>query len=363
MNIPWTKPYIGKKEWSAVKKCLESGWLSMGKKVSELEFVLSGITDSKYAIAVNSGTAALDIALKLIGIGPGDEVIIPALAYIATGNSVLYQRATPVFADVDPDTYTISAENTAKKITSRTKAVIAIDYAGQAADYDQLRRIIGKRRIFIIEDGAPGLGGKYKGRPLCALGDIGITSFHTAKVFTTIEGGMVFTDSKEWDHQARIMRSQGEDLHKKYHHSVLGHNYRMTDLHAAIGLAQLKRFNAVLKERKRIAKRYNDAFKGIEKIRLPQLKKDNEHSWFLYPVLLPARDKVALNLKKRGIATNISWPMPIYEQKMFFGFYKRPCPIAKDFTKRVLCLPIYYGLRSDEQDFVIDAIIREVKKI
>lgn len=210
MNIPWAKPYIGKEEFENVKQCFEAGWLTMGPKVQELENVLSKITNSKFAIAVNNGTSALDIALKLADVKPEDEVIIPGLAYIATGNSVLYQHATPVFADIDPESFNLDPADVAKKITRRTKAIIPIDYAGQAPDFDQLREVIAGKGITLVEDAAPGLGGYYKKRPLCAIGDIGTTSFHMAKVFTSIEGGMVFTQREDWDTYTRIMRSQGE---------------------------------------------------------------------------------------------------------------------------------------------------------
>lgn len=361
MNVPWAKPYVGKEEFEAVKACFEQGWLSMGKGVVKLESLMSKLCESTYTVAVNSGTAALDMALKLINIEPGDEVIIPGLSYIATGNSVLYQKAIPVFADIEPNTYVISADEVAKKITSKTKAVIAIDYAGHSADYDALCQVVKGKNIFLIEDAAPGLGGKYKGKALCSRADIGITSFHMAKIFTSVEGGMLFTESKEYDGIARMMRSQGEDPAMKYHHPVLGHNYRMSDLYAAVGLEQLKRFDFVLAKRSKIADNYTQALEKIEGIKVPEVNSDCQHAWFLYPVLVDDRDRVVADLKDQGIGVNVSWPMPIYEQKMYQEYYKEPCTVSKELTQKVICLPIYYEMIDEEQNYVIEKLIQVVK--
>jgi len=333
----------------------------MGDKVRELEILLSNIVQSVYSVAVNSGTAALDTALKLIGVGKGDEVVIPALSYIATGNAVLYQNATPVFADIDPERYTISPDSVRQKITSKTKAVIAIDYAGQAADYDGLRDVLKGKNIYLVEDGAPGLGGKYKGKPLCSRGDVSITSFHMAKMFTSIEGGMVFTERKDWDQTAKMMRSQGENPSTKYHHPVLGHNYRMSDLHAAIGLEQIKRFEIVLNKRRKLAHRYSDTLGEVNRIHLPKVAEGNEHAWFLYPILVARRDKTAAGLREKGIETNISWPMPIYEQKIYQKYHRQECPVAKSLAQRVLCLPLYYEMTDNEHDYVVERLIEAVK--
>lgn len=361
-QIPWAKPYIGKEEWEVARKCFEANWLSMGNKVKEFEDYMSKLVQSTYAVAVNSGTAALDIALKLIEVKEDDEVIIPALSFIAVGNAVLYQNATPVFADVDPETYTISPRSVQEKLTNKTRAVIAIDYGGLPADYDSLKDILKGRNIFLIEDGAPGLGGRYKDKPSCSRGDISTTSFHMAKICTSVEGGMIFTENKEWAKVARMIRSQGEDPHLKYHYPVLGHNYRMTDLHAAIGLEQVKRFPELLEKREEIADYYSKAFAGLKNIVILKVPKESKHAWFLYPILIPDRDKVVLRLKEKGIQTNVSWPMPIYEQKIYSKYFKEECPVAKRITKTILCLPIYYEMTMDEQDYVIEqlaAVVRE----
>ena len=360
MKIPWAKPYIGKEELESVINCFKIDWLTMGPKVKELENYLSNFLKSSHAIAVNSGTAALDVALKLINIKPGDEIIIPALSYIATGNSVLYQFATPVFADIDIDTYTISPESVERLITDKTKAIIAIDYAGHPADYDALRKIIKDRDIYLIEDGAPGLGGEYKGKSLCSLGDISITSFHMAKTFTAVEGGMIFTDNDIWNKTARLIRSQGEDPNEKYHHPVLGHNYRMSDLHAAIGFEQIKRFYAIINKREMITSYYSKALKNIANIKLPKVSNDCKHAWFLYPILVNNRSSVVNKLKESNIEVNISWPKTIYEQEMFKKFNNDICPVAKDFTERVICLPLYFEMTNEEQKYVIENLIRIV---
>jgi len=362
MNIPWAKPYIGKEEYEAVRRCFDTKWLSSGAQVKRLEGMVSGLSRAKFTVGVNSGTAALDIALKVIGVRPGDEVIIPALSYIATGNAVLYQHATPVFADIDRDTFTISPGSIERNLSDRTKAVIAIDYAGQAADYDSIRDVIKGRKIYLIEDGAPGFGGKYKNKALCALGDIGITSFHMAKIFTTVEGGMLFTDNGNWADDAKIMRSQGEDPEKKYFHPIIGHNYRMTDIQASIGIEQLNRFGDVLAKRNSIADKYSAALKGIAGLDLPVVKDGNDHAWFLYPVKVEQRQRVVARLREKGIGVNVSWPMPIYEQPVYRKFRHAKCPVAKEFTGQVMCLPMYYEMTGDEQDYVISTLSEIIKK-
>jgi dTDP-4-amino-4,6-dideoxygalactose transaminase len=362
MNIPWAKPYLDEAESKEINDCLRSGWYAMGPRVKQLEETVKKLVSVKQTVAVNSGTAALDVALKILGIKPGDEVIVPAMTYIATVNAVLYQCATPVFADIEEETYNISPADIEKKITKKTKCIIAIDYAGQGAAYNEIQKIAKKHKLYLIEDGAPGFGGKYQGRDLCTFGDIATTSFHMAKIFTTIEGGMVFTNNARYAEAARIIRSQGEDPHKKYFHPRLGHNYRMSDLHAAIGIAQLGRFAKILNKRKEIAGFYTEAMKNTGEIKLPAVRKGDASAWFLYPVLVNKRDKVRTYLAERGIATNVSWPMPVYRQKFYQAYKHKIAPVAERVTKSVLCLPLYYEMTGDEQNYVVETLIKAVKE-
>jgi len=356
MRVPWAKVYLDKDELNGIKEVIQSTWVSMGPKVKAFEEMLAADVGVKHTIAVNSGTAALDAALKVLKIGPDDEVIVPAFTYIATANSVLYQHAIPVFADIDPKSFNLDPNDVRKKITEKTKCIIPIDYAGQGPDFDALRKLAGENGIYLLEDGAPGLGGSYKGKKLCSFGDLSITSFHVAKIFTTVEGGMIFTDKDEYAATLRSIRSQGEDPKKKYHHPILGHNFRMTDMNASIGIAQFSRKEKVLASRKSAAEYYLSKLSDKEHIQLPHLTNNCEHAWFLFPILIPNRNQVREFLSEKGIETNVSWPMPVYNQEYLKRFKKDECKVAEDICKRVLCLPMYYQITKHELDYVINGL-------
>ena len=356
MRIPWAMPYIGEEELDEVVDSIRSTWVTMGPKVKKLEEGLSSYIGVKHAIAVNSGTAALDVALKAIDVQPGDEVIIPAMTYIATANAVLYQHAKPVLADIDPRTYTIDPEDVLRRITSRTKCIMPIDYGGQGADYDALMTIADGHNIHLVVDGAASLGGEYKGKKLCSFGEIATTSFHAAKVMASIEGGMVFTNDEELDRRSRIIRNQGEDPQKKYYHTLLGHNYRMTDLHAAIGLAQFRRLSSMLNKRERLAEYYSKNLQDCTSaIKLPYVVPHNKHAWFLYPILVNNCDEVEMYLRSKGIDTRRSWPLPIHKQPIYRDILGNASyPIAEEISQRILNLPMYYAMTQEEQDYVIE---------
>ncbi|TAJ10905.1 MAG: aminotransferase class I/II-fold pyridoxal phosphate-dependent enzyme [Nitrospirae bacterium] len=366
-KIPWAIPYIGEEEQNEVADTVRSAWVTMGPKVARLEREMAAYVGVKYAVAVSSGTAALDVALKVLHIGPGDEVIVPALTYIATANAVLYQHATPVLADVDPTTFNLDPEDVRRRITPRTKCIMPIDYGGQSADYDALGRIAREHGLALVEDGAQSLGGEYKGRRLCSFGVMSTVSFHAAKVITSVEGGMVLTDDEKLADLARVLRNQGEDPVNKYHHAVLGHNYRMTDLHAAVGLAQFRRLNEVLRRRAEIADFYTKRLTGLEgKLTLPAVAPERRHAWFFYPVLLHNRDEVVGYLKEKGIDTRIAWPLPIHKQPLYRSFFEGArFPVAERLADSVLNLPLYYEMSEEEAQYVVmhlkDAVTRAGK--
>lgn len=363
MRVPWAMPYIGKEELDEVIDTVKSTWVTMGPKVKKLESEIASYIGVKHGIAVNSGTAALDVALKMIDVQPGDEVIIPAMTYIATANAVLYQHAKPVLADIDPSTYTIDPKDVSNKITTKTKCIMPIDYGGQAADYNALMKITEENNVRLVVDGAQSIGGEYKGRKLCSFGEIATTSFHAAKVMTTIEGGMVFTNDDELANRARIIRNQGEDPKQKYYHTLLGHNYRMTDLHASIGLAQFRRLDDILKKRASIAEYYSKNLQEYaDVIKLPYVAPNNKHAWFLYSVLVNNCDEVETYLRSKGIDTRRSWPLPIHKQPIYRDvFGNASYPVAEDVSQRILNLPMYYAMTQEEQDYVIKHLKDAVK--
>jgi len=364
MHIPWAMPYIGKEELDEVVDTIKSTWVTMGPKVKRFESEIAGYIGVKHGIAVNSGTAALDVALKMIDIQPGDEVIIPAMTYIATANAVLYQHAKPVLADIAPDTYNIDPEDVSKKITNKTKCIMPIDYGGQGADYDVLMRIAEEHNVHLVVDGAQSIGGEYKGRRLCSFGEISTTSFHAAKIMTSIEGGMVFTNDDELADWARIIRNQGEDPKQKYYHTFLGHNYRMTDLHAAIGLAQFRRLDDIVKKRASIAEYYSKNLQEYaDVIKLPYVAPHNKHAWFLYPILVNNCDEVQIYLHSNGIDTRRSWPLPIHKQPIYRDVFDNASyPVAEEVSKHILNLPMYYAMSQEEQDYVIKHLKDAVKQ-
>jgi len=364
MRIPWAKPYIDKEELDEVVDSIKSTWITMGPKVKRFESEMSDYIGVKHGIAVNSGTAALDVALKVLGVQPGDEVIIPAMTYIATANAALYQNARPVLADIDPDTFNIDPQDVSRKITKKTKCIIPIDYGGQGADYNALTQIAKEHNIYLLVDGAPSLGGEYKGKKLCSFGDIATTSFHAAKIMTTVEGGMIFTNDDKLDRQSRIIRNQGEDPQAKYYHTLLGHNYRMTDLHAAIGLAQFRRLDSILRKRADLAAYYSENLQQCaDVIKLPYVATYNRHAWFLYTILVDNCDAVCEYCKNKGIELRRSWPLPIHKQPIYRDIIGNTSyPVAEDISQRILNLPMYYTMTQEEQDYVIKHLRDAVKK-
>jgi len=350
MKIPWSIPNFGKKDIESIKRVLNSGWLTMGDEVKKFEEKLSSYLNIEYAVGVNTGTAALDLALKCIEVKKDDEIIIPALTYIATGNAVLYNNATPVFVDID-DTLNIDISLIEEEINEKTKAIINIDLGGNVSNYSELIKISNKHGIPLIVDGAQSLGSEYHGTKCCTHGLINTTSFHAAKILTTVEGGMVFTDNKDLCLLAKSLRNQGEK--SKYHHPFLGHNYRMTDIIAAMGNSQMNRFENTLKNRKRKSIYYKESLKNVE---FPREVKNTYNSNFFFLILTEKRDKLNTYLNKNGIDTRITYPMPINEQAIFRKTSKKVFPIAKKTSEKIISIPIYDSLTQEQQDYITKKI-------
>jgi len=364
MQVPWANPWLDESEGQELMAAYDSTWLSMGPRTKTFEGRMRAYIGVKHAIAVSNGTDAIDLALKAIGVGLGDEVIVPAMTFIATVSAVLYQHAVPVFADIELDTYNIDPMAIEKLITKKTKCILYIDYGGNPADHDGLKRLSQQSGIPLVHDAAQSLGAEYKGEKLCKQGLVGTTSFHTAKLMTTIEGGMVFTENDEIARSVRMMRNQGEDPDRKYIHQVLGTNSRLTDLQAAIGLKQLDKFEIILKRRSEIAQYYYSRFKISPKIKLPIIRTGAKNAWFFAPILVENRDKAAKALGEAGIATRVAYPMPAYEQPFFERYreknQKYDCPNAKWMTERVLNLPMFHAISSQELEYVAENVLRIV---
>lgn len=354
-EVPWAKPYIGRAEREEVLESIESTWITQGPKVERFEATVADYVGSEYSIAVNSGTAALDVALKAIDVQPGDEVIIPAMTYITTANAVRYQHATPVLADISSETYNIDPEAVRENVTDDTVAIVAMDYGGQCADYEALNEIADEHDLHVVADAAESLAAERNGRKAGSLADISITSFHAAKLVTSAEGGMVFTDDEELHRRARVIRNQGEDSDEKYRHVMLGHNYRMTDLHAAVGLAQFDRIDEIADKRSKLAEQYTAALRDhADVVDLPYVAPENEHAWFLYPVVLDNRDEVKAQLEENGVSTRITWPYPVHQQPLYRErFAGERYLVAEQLSQGVLSLPMFYQMTDEQQEHVV----------
>jgi len=355
-KIPWAKPYIAQEEIDEVNDSLQVNWLSQGPKVARLEAIFKELSQREYVIAVSNGTVAIDMALICLSIKQGDEVIIPAHTYFATGASVARMGAVPVFADVEPDTFTIDPTDIRKKISGKTRCIISVDLGGNPCDHIALQNISTEFGIPILSDAAQSLGGEFDGKPLFAYGDITTTSLNTAKTVNTVEGGMIFTDRKEHYDLLIRLRNQGEEPGYKFNHTVLGFNARLSDLHAAIGLGQMKKYERLLQKRIYIAAKYSEALHGIKDIKSVKVREQGKNGWFFFSLLVDRRDELADYLSKNGIETRICYPVPLYKQKAFQGIPYAECPNAEYTCSHIITLPLFYEMTDDEILYVTEKV-------
>ncbi len=326
--IPWAKPAIDDAELNEVIACMKSGWLTSGPRVELFEQEMARRAGRAFGVAVSNGTSALDLALRAINIRPGDQVVVPALSYVATASTAAMQGATPVFVDVDPRNLGLDPDRAARAINNNTKALVCTDHGGCPCDYAVLTQVSAEHNVPLIVDGAQSIGSTFAGKPTLSFGLLSTTSFHAAKMITTVEGGMVFTDDAKLNRRLRMIRSQGEDPSQKYHHVELGHNFRMTELQAAIGLAQLTKLDALLKERQQMAGEYERLFADTELRTLPGIPR-GRNSYFLFSIMVPHRDAVMAALRQRGIDTRACYPKPLYDQPIFKTNIRPNCPVTE----------------------------------
>lgn len=352
--IPFTQPSIGPKEFAEVSECFDSGWFSSGKKVEKFEKACADFVGSRYAVAVSNGTVALDIAYKAVGIYTDDEVIVPALTYIATASMVSYQGAVPVFVDVD-DTFNINPCLIEREISKKTKAISYIDCGGNPADFEKILEVAKRNGIITILDGAQSFGAKYDGKSTFCLPDVSTTSFHIAKPITTVEGGMIFTNDKAIFNRAKSIRSQGETS-SRYNHVLLGTNGRMTDIQAGIGIAQLSGFGDSFRRRELLAEKYNRLLKNKRQSVLSNCK----HGYSFYYILTEDRDGVVSLMNKDGIQARAVYPIPACDQPMWLHnkHRKGKYPFAKEITGRLVSLPFFPDMTDIQVEEVVDSLCR-----
>lgn len=401
MYIPYGRQSIDDADIEAVVKVLKSDYLTTGPAVAAFEKKVADYVGAKYAVAVSNGTAALHVACLAAGIGEGDEVITTPITFAASANCVLYCGGTPVFADIDPDTYNISPEELEKKITSRTKAIIPVHYTGQPCDMDAILEIAHKHDLLVVEDGAHALGAVYKGKKIGSIADMTCFSFHPVKPVTTGEGGMIVTDNEELYRRLVLYRSHGitrdKDMMQQYEEQLqqssdpalqevadmlrgdvidpggwyyqqleLGYNYRITDISCALGASQMDKLDRFLERRRQIAKKYDEAFADIPQIKTPWQQEGCQSGWHLYMIqtMERSRREVFDGLRQAGIGVNVHY-IPVYRHPYYQrnGYAGVHCLNAEAFYERAISLPIFPGLTGQQQDYVIEHVIKECTAI
>lgn len=373
-SVPFHRPDIGREELDSVRDSLLSGWLTTGPKVKRFEEDFKKAVGASHAVAVNSATAALHLALEAIGIKAEDEVIVPTMTFTATAEVVCYFKARPVLVDCDPETLNITPMTIEKAITPRTKAIIPVHMAGQPCDMDAIMAIARRHKLKVIEDAAHSLPAYYKGMMIGTIGDITCFSFYATKTITTGEGGMAVTDNAAWAKRMRIMSLHGisKDAWKRYtaegswYYEVVspGFKYNMTDLAAAIGIEQLKKNLRFWQRRRKIAETYNRAFAGVEGLERPTADAAMRHAWHLYILkLVPEKLRIDRSrfidmLKERGVGTSVHF-IPLHLHPFYrkaFGYRPADFPSATRAFQRIVSLPIFPSMSDTEVRHVITTV-------
>ncbi len=347
-RIPIYQPDLSGNEKKYVNECIDTSWISSrGRFVNEFEQKFTEFVGTEHAASVSNGTVALHLALLALGIGPGDEVIVPTLTYIASVNAIAYTGATPVFVDSVRSTWQIDPDDVRRHITGRTKAIMPVHLYGQACDMDALMAIATEHRLFVVEDCAEAFGTLYKGRHVGTFGDISTFSFFGNKTITTGEGGMVVSNDKTLIERARHLKGQGLAAHREYWHDVVGYNYRMTNIQAAIGLAQLERAKEFIDAKRRLAAQYSDKLRGLP-VEIHGEAEGTIHTYWMITILVERaeqRDALRTHLANADIETR---PMfyPVHTMPMYAQNYRKH-RVAEDLAWRGINLPSWPGLGAE----------------
>jgi perosamine synthetase len=376
MQVPFTRPYLRGDEGAKVAETIATGWVSQGPKVREFEEAFAARVGAPEAVATTNCTTALQLALYVSGVGPGDEVIVPSLSFIATANAVWQNGATPVFADVDPLTYNLDPVAAEAAITSRTKAIMPVHQLGLPADMDPFLEIGERHGVAIVEDAACAIGARYKGRLIGSLGPLACFSFHPRKVITTGEGGMIAVHDPEVAERLRRLRQHAMDVSDLARHKATdvvieayperGWNCRMTDMQATLGLCQMELLDEILAERTRQADRYAAALARIPHVEAPHEPDYAQRTWQSYPVRLSPHARMGRNelmsaLLRDGVATRRG-VMAIHTEKSYAGG-SAVLPHTVAATRDSLLLPLFPGLTDEQQDYVIDRVASHVSAL
>ena len=375
--LPYGRQSLDDADVQAVVEVLKSDWLTTGPKIGEFEERFAAWVGARHAVSFSSGTAALHGAAFAAGLGPGDEAITTPMTFCATANCILYQGATPVFADVSPDTLNIDPQEVSQKITSRTKAIIAVDYAGHPAALDELGELakVQVQRALLIEDACHALGAEYRGKRVGGIADMTVFSFHPVKHLTTGEGGMVATNNARLAETLRRFRNHGVSSEARerqesgqwfYEMVLLGFNYRLTDIACALGLSQLDKLAANLARRREIAAQYAEAFRDLPAIVVPAVRDGVNPAWHLYPVRLKlealavGRGEIFRALRAENIGVNVHY-IPVHQHPYYRERFtlKESYPVAEDAYERLISLPMFHGMTDAD----VGDVVRAVSKV
>jgi perosamine synthetase len=356
--IPLSRPDITEKEKKAVLSVLNTTSLSLGPKLEEFERKIAEYIGTKYAIAVNSATSGLHLLVRSMDIKEGDEVITTPFSFVASSNCILFEKAKPVFVDIDPETLNIDVEKIEKAINKKTKAIIAVDVFGFPANYDRLQEIAKKHSLLLIEDSAESLGSEYKGKKCGSFGNAGVFSFYPNKQITTGEGGIIVTNNKKIADVCKSLRNQGRNRYSKIKHDILGYNFRLPEISCALGIVQLSRIDEIIEKRSKVAKLYNSKLSNIDGIKIPTVLSDHKISWFVYVIRVNKnRDKILKQLKEKRIGCSNYFPA-IHLQN-HYGYKKGSFPVTEKISKSTIALPFYNNLKEKD----INIVVENLKKL
>lgn len=377
--LPYGQQWIEDDDIEEVVKVLKSDYLTTGPKIKEFEEKFGKYVGVKYAVAISNGTAALHGASFAAGIKEGDEVITTPITFAASANCIIYQGGKPIFADIDSSTYNIDPKDIEKKISSKTKAIVPVDFTGQPVNIDEINAIAKKYNLIVIEDGAHSLGAEYKGKKTGSLVDMTTFSFHPVKHITTGEGGVITTNNKELYEKLKLFRTHGITRDKKilynknegswyYEQLELGYNYRITDIQCALGISQLNKIDKFLRRRREIAEKYNEYLKDIDGIVLPYQEEYIKSSWHLYVIQLElekfkvGRREIFEALKAENIGVNVHY-IPVYYHPYYqkLGYKKGLCPNAEKLYERIITIPLYPKMTDKDVKDVVEALDRVLK--
>lgn len=366
-DIPLSSPDITRKEVRIINRVLATPYLSIGPKIEEFEEKVARFVGTKYAVGVNSGTSALHLCMRSLNIRDGDEVITTPFSFIASANSILFERARPVFVDIDENTLCMDVNQIRKKITPKTRAILPVHIFGHPCQMDKIVEIAERYNLVVIEDACEAIGAEFKGKKVGLFGSMGVFGFYPNKQITTAEGGMIVTDDEGIATLCRSMRNQGRDNGDESGlcHKRLGYNYRMSELSAALGVVQMERLEEILKRRQRIAELYNEKLNKIEGIKIPYVISGVKMSWFVYVIRLDTerfseddRDVIIRKLNNEGIGCRAYFP-PIHLEPFYvemFGYKKGDFPVTEEVSRSTIALPFYNNLSKTQIDYICERL-------